>query len=313
MIRSHQEMRLAWPSLPPELRASKLTIFAIPKPFEGHIGTIQKNAIRSWAQLQPHVEILLMGSGDPQLASIASEVGARVVDLECNANGTPLLSHAFRQVHRHARTSLICYANCDLIFGPRLLDVCQQLENARWPSFLAIGQRTNLEVLDELDMADPGQFASLEERSRREGKPESIVCKDYFLFPHPLFQQMPEFLVGRGNWDNWMVAEAKNRRTPVVDVSPLLRAIHQHHDHTHVSGGRKNAYIFGDEARINQRLAGGRHLVRGSTADWELTEKGPVKRSFPTFALIRDLPRFLGLLRDLLFLGYLLAVTSFSN
>jgi hypothetical protein len=32
---------------------SALTIFAVPKPFEGHIGMIQRNAIRSWKGLRP--------------------------------------------------------------------------------------------------------------------------------------------------------------------------------------------------------------------------------------------------------------------
>ena len=32
-----------------------LTIFAVPKPFEGHIDVIQRNAIRSWQRLRPAV------------------------------------------------------------------------------------------------------------------------------------------------------------------------------------------------------------------------------------------------------------------
>ena len=41
-------------------RNATVTIFAIPKTFEGHIGIIQRNAIRSWAQLAG-IEILLLG------------------------------------------------------------------------------------------------------------------------------------------------------------------------------------------------------------------------------------------------------------
>lgn len=45
--------------VPPQDREG-LTIFAMPKPFGGHIATIQKNAIRSWARLRP-AQIILFG------------------------------------------------------------------------------------------------------------------------------------------------------------------------------------------------------------------------------------------------------------
>jgi hypothetical protein len=38
-----------------------MTIFAIPKPFIGQIGVIQKNAIASWTKLSPRPEIILFG------------------------------------------------------------------------------------------------------------------------------------------------------------------------------------------------------------------------------------------------------------
>lgn len=42
----------------------KLTAFAIHKPFIGHIGLIQCNAILSWQQLEPRPEIILLGDDD---------------------------------------------------------------------------------------------------------------------------------------------------------------------------------------------------------------------------------------------------------
>src|SRR5436309_411668 len=39
-----------------------LTLFAAPKPFRGHIGIIQRNAITSWTKLQPRPEIILYGT-----------------------------------------------------------------------------------------------------------------------------------------------------------------------------------------------------------------------------------------------------------
>jgi len=36
-----------------------LTLFTIPKAFQGHTGVIQRNAIRSWTLLRPECEIIL--------------------------------------------------------------------------------------------------------------------------------------------------------------------------------------------------------------------------------------------------------------
>jgi len=289
-----------------------LTLFAIPKPFVGHIGEIQRNAIRSWAQLQPNASIILFGQDDPGLTAIADETGADVVPLSVNDNGTPLLADAFDYVHANCQSDLFCYINCDIIFGPQLLRVAERLLNLQLDSFLGIGQRTTWPADGELDMSQQTNVERLIGRVRRYSKPDSIVCKDYFLFTPDLFRFVPGFLVGRGNWDNWMVAHAKDQGVPVIDLTARLPAIHQQHDYSHVPGGRRNAYVFGKEARENQSLAGGRHLVFGSTPTWELRIKGLKKRRFPFLAMLKDSPKFLSLLRNLMILGYLLAGTPFS-
>jgi hypothetical protein len=49
-----------------------LTIFSTPKPFHGHSGIIQRNALKSWTLLHPDVEVILFGieDGPPRLVGI---------------------------------------------------------------------------------------------------------------------------------------------------------------------------------------------------------------------------------------------------
>ncbi|MEZ6107730.1 MAG: hypothetical protein R3B96_16830 [Pirellulaceae bacterium] len=42
-----------------------------------------------------------------------------------------------------------------------------------------------------------------------------------------MYRELPEFPGGCGNWDNWMVHQAKWSRVPVIDVTRLVSAIHQ--------------------------------------------------------------------------------------
>ena len=48
-----------------------LTIFSIPKPFIGHVGVIQMNALRSWTFLDPKCEIVIFGD-EPGIAEAAA-------------------------------------------------------------------------------------------------------------------------------------------------------------------------------------------------------------------------------------------------
>jgi hypothetical protein len=52
-----------------------LSILAFPKPFRGHIATIQRNAISSWMRLRPPCEIFLFGD-EEGTAEVAKEFGA---------------------------------------------------------------------------------------------------------------------------------------------------------------------------------------------------------------------------------------------
>ena len=49
-----------------------LTIFAIPKPFQGHVSIIQRNAIQSWTKLHPDCEVILLGD-EPGTGTVAAE------------------------------------------------------------------------------------------------------------------------------------------------------------------------------------------------------------------------------------------------
>ena len=51
-----------------------LTLFTTAKPCEGHSGVIQRNALKSWKQLHPEIEIILFGD-DAGGAEIAKELG----------------------------------------------------------------------------------------------------------------------------------------------------------------------------------------------------------------------------------------------
>ncbi|KAL9226360.1 hypothetical protein vseg_002183 [Gypsophila vaccaria] len=54
-----------------------VTIFSVPKPFNGSVGDRQTLAVRSWLRLSPDVDVVLF-SNDPSLYGFASAFGSRV-------------------------------------------------------------------------------------------------------------------------------------------------------------------------------------------------------------------------------------------
>ena len=66
-----------------------LSIFAIPKPFQGEFNIIQRNAIKSWTLLLPKCEIILFGD-EEGTKEIAKEFGTLYLpEVKKNEFSTP--------------------------------------------------------------------------------------------------------------------------------------------------------------------------------------------------------------------------------
>ena len=210
--------------------AASLTIFSIPKPFVGHIGLIQRNAITSWTLIRPRPEIILLGD-EEGTAKIADELGlVHIPAIECNVWGTPLISSAFANIQACSKHKTLCYINCDIILLPRFTEVfiCAR----KFSRFLVIGRRTNLWVREPIDFSVNDWDTSLCQLIDREGVLHSHWGIDYFVFPRNLWRQVPPFAIGRLMWDNWLIYDARRRRIPVIDATSVVKAVHQNHSVT---------------------------------------------------------------------------------
>jgi glycosyltransferase involved in cell wall biosynthesis len=232
-----------------------LTLFTVPKPFQGHIGAIQRNAVESWRALAPDIQIILVGDEDG-VEEAALETGVEHLGgLARNERGTPRLDSAFELVEDAARHPLWCYVNADIVFLDDLLPAVSTVAG-RFESFLMVGESRDLPFGPGALLGDPVVRRVLRQRALADGRLRGYAALDYFVFPSGHFGELPPFLIGRACFDNWLVWCAR-QRGPVVDATRSVVAIHQSHDYAHVAGGLDEAY-YGDEAKYNERLAGGR-------------------------------------------------------
>lgn len=259
---------------------SLLTIFTAPKPFTNpHIAIIQRNAIQSWLHLGLEVEVFLVGD-EPGMAEVAAEYQVRqLAEVRRSEQGTPLVSSIFDLARQASQSPLLAYVNADILFLPDLVSAAKQVM-AQAERFLIIGQRWDLDLRQLYDFS-PGWEQRLQQETRTRGQLHAPAGSDYFVFPRQLFQEMPDFTIGRAGWDNWMIYQARQQSWPVVDGTPSIMIIHQNHDYSHLPGGKPHYEHI--ESHQNQALAGGAsHMFMVLDSDRQL-RAGKLQRPRPTF------------------------------
>jgi hypothetical protein len=237
---------------------SLMTIFTAPKPFtHPHIAMIQRNAIRSWLQLGPEVQVVLIGE-EAGLAEAAEELGVlHLPQVKRNAQGTPLVSSIFELARRVSDSPLLTYVNADILLFSDLLQAARQVQQQA-ECFLIVGQRWDLAVKQPLDFSDGWQRRLLEQ-VKTEGRLHPRGGSDYFVFPRRCFETIPDFAIGRAGWDNWMIFEGRWRGWKVVDATGAVTIVHQDHDYSHLPQGQTHYRL--PETAENVRLAGGERAI----------------------------------------------------
>jgi glycosyltransferase involved in cell wall biosynthesis len=253
-----------------------LTLYTVPKPFRGHIGDIQRNAVASWRALHPDVQVVLVGDEDG-VAEAAREAGVEHVGaLTRNERGTPRLDSAFERVETVARHPIRCFVNADIVLLDDFLPAVERVRG-QFGSFLMVGESRDLRVEAGASLGDPRYRNELRKRALADGRLRGYAALDYFVFPKGHFGDLPPFLIGRACFDNWLVWRAR-QRGPVLDATRMVTSVHQSHDYSHVAGGLEEAY-YGAEAKHNERLAGGRAYIYSlHDATHRLTRNGNAYR-----------------------------------
>jgi hypothetical protein len=270
--------------------AAVLTLFTVPKPFHGHVGDIQRNAIESWRALGPLVQVVLIGDEDG-VEEAAREGGIEHVgNLARNDRGTPRLDSALERVEAVARHPLWCLINGDIILLDDFLPAVQRVGSA-FERFLMVGESRDLAVPAGARLGEPAVRTELRQRALRGARLRGYAALDYFVFPNGQFGPLPPFLIGRACFDNWLVWRVRELGDPVVDATRSVVAVHQPHDYGHVAGGHEEAY-YGEEARHNEQLAGGRaHIYSLHDASHRLHKHGRPRRYWGSTLRAREKAR----------------------
>jgi hypothetical protein len=255
-----------------------LTVFSTPKPFIGHSNIIQRNALKSWTQLHPDVEVILFGD-EEGAAEVCAEMGIRhEPQVRRHEKGPKYLDFFFDRAQEIARHNILCYANCDIVLMSDFRKAVERVAS-RWTRFLMVGRNWGTKIEVPLEFQSNDWEPKLQAFARQHGQRRSATWIDYFVFPRGLYlHKIPQFVIGRPSWDPWLIWWAISSGATVVDASPVVTAVHQNHDYSYHPQGAKGVG-FDDLARRNQKLAGGwTHWQTTNSASYVLTPQGVRRR-----------------------------------
>ena len=241
-----------------------ITLFSAPKPFTNpHIAMIQRNAIKSWTLL-PDVEVILLGE-EAGLAKTAQELGVKhLPHVARNDSGTPLISSMFRLVRENSSSPLLCIINADILLFPDFVEAAKQAMKLK-DKFVLMGRRWDYNVTELMDFSGDW-IGPLQKIVRDKGRFHRPAGSDYFTFPAACYTDIPDFVIGRAGWDNWMIYKARKEGWAAVDATQSIMIVHQNHDYSHLGTIGKKHYNHPD-THMNIKLAGGREVTRFTLYD----------------------------------------------
>ena len=202
---------------------------------------IYKNTIRNWERLKPWVQpVLYYLPGEDSLLDFAKAHGWDVLEVpKLSKAKVPILRHMFLKTREKYTTPFYCYTNGDILFDDGLIKTLKVLKpvTSKMKQVLIVGRRTNYKV-------SPGQvidsFDDIKASSKK-GQLFGTNAQDYFISTsrgYP-WETIPDFVVGRVGYDNWLVVTAIVKKMVVIDTTKTIIALHQ----TGIDGnfaGKKN-------------------------------------------------------------------------
>lgn len=233
-----------------------ISFLSSPKAFLGIAKSIQINAINSWKAVHPDVEIILYGDSEGTDKICFDLDILQVKNIDSSPSGIPYFNAIVNHANLHAKYDIQIYLNCDILMTSGVVSI---IKNVNLQKFLLIGQRIDLTEGTDLDVTQDSwrqNLVELSEQRRANFHPPTGI--DYFIFKRGLWDGLLPLIIGRGGYDNALLAYCLKQNIQIIDGSYVNIAVHQYHDYGHVTGG-ESIVMHGDDAAMNMIIHNVKH------------------------------------------------------
>jgi len=202
----------------------KFTIVSVPFPFKGADGVRQRSAIQSWLHLEPTPEIILMGD-DEGVPEYAQEHGLRhVPNLAKNKLGDLSCGDILAKAQEAATYRDILYMDCDVVLLPIFARAFEHVAK-KYPLYTLVSGRWDIPTPGRDLTFEPGWVEKVSAKIYRHHEHGT----DFHAFPKGLYNKVPDFSIGAGAWDGWMIWYAAKQGATVVRMDAFKAALHMKH------------------------------------------------------------------------------------
>ncbi|KAK3600955.1 hypothetical protein CHS0354_004164 [Potamilus streckersoni] len=204
----------------------------------------------NWLSLRPFVMPIIF-TNETALARVCESAGWVVLPLRVTAaDGIPVLKYMYIDVMRRFESNFYAYANSDILFTDTLVVTLTDIlkTNSALPTSdvnnstsqdctLIVGRRTNV---NNITMEEGLSWSEITKVAKERGSLFQSNAEDYFitssLYP---WNDIPEIVIGRRAYDNWLVLNARKQKHQVIDATNTILAVHQTTKHGNYEGMAK--------------------------------------------------------------------------
>ena len=245
-----------------------ITIFCTPKNFDGIFDVIQKNALRSWRKISPDIEIIIFGDSYGA-CEMAKEInGIYYPDVKCSESGVPLLSDLFLNANKLCSFDTLMFINSDIIIPQNILSALNYVRDS-FPRFLSVGFRWDMDVTNKIDFENNDEVEFFWEKAEYESIKSSPAAIDYFIFTKNTIKNLPNFVIGRPGYDNWLLWHARRMQIPLIDLSNEIKVIHQNH-HFNFHNLKKDPKVYLEKDGLHNKKIHGNKVLNLLDANYKL-------------------------------------------
>ena len=138
------------------------------------------------------------------------------------------MRHMYIEAEKFFNTTMYCFANSDILFNEGFIHTLEQAILPYIPQLqglMLVGKRTNV----HMDMNRTIKWFDEVDMLAKNGSLFGENAQDYFVtlkggFP---WDNIPDFVIGRNGYDNWLVAKAMKERITTIDGTNTILAFHQ--------------------------------------------------------------------------------------
>ena len=247
---------------------------------------IYENMLRLWPQLKPAVLpvllVKLVSDFSIEWQQKARNYGWDILPLKHTFGNLPIIRHMWLDVIEKYQGVFYAYANGDVLFDESLILTLQMLRdtNIIQKDPFIIGRRTNYHLNPKEDT-----LQNLKDIRTIMSKPSAELfikdAEDYFITTRNGFpwKEIPDFVIGRVGWDNWLVTYALSHYHYVIDATNTITCLHQ----SSLDGnyaGFTHSYLLD----LNRQLAGQGFKFNLGKTDCAKVEMTYLKNSWTSVA-----------------------------